>query len=348
MNKLIISLFSFGFGFYSLFAQNTEYFKVEEMKATPISLNTLGSFEEVKSYFEGFSFDEKLYSSLFYQGYVLETGKQSKFIKFNLITSKKIVLTPHYFPNYKLILNPHVKKGYLSKQRVGVNMRMDAVTTDYGTSEIQFVFPKNTLQTLEGDPAKVNFKIEGFQYNNKAALNSAKPGFSIDKILDFKIDPTVIPNSFIKFTNTERGQVNLINNRKSDKTLFDDNRIFDFVNEYQKLNGLKYGMKAAGQYKTAIQFKNMNGTVTFQKAINYENVEVYFFENMITGVLTFSTKQKKKLLKQVNSIYNVSNAADLKLDKNGDFPTFYYSYKNTYFKIQQDFNSIKMYFIISK
>ncbi|WP_296313356.1 hypothetical protein, partial [Winogradskyella sp. UBA3174] len=73
--------------------------------------------------------------------------------------------------------------------------------------------------------------------------------------------------------------------------------------------------------------------------------ELYFFENIIAGVITIDNAQKANILKNINALKD----RNYKLDVNGKFPkipSFYI--KETYFQIKQDFKNLKMYFFIIK
>jgi len=341
---LIIYLF---FTFLNVYSQEDEYIKVSEMKGIPSSLKQLANYETLKEYFTYFNIDEKSYKYLFYKNFIKEKNNNSGFIKLNLIAPKKIVIKPKSFPNYKFILNPKLEKGYLSKHRLSINIREDAITSSFTTNHIEIVFPKSILQSKDSIESTIFLDIKtGIEHNNNGFLNT-NVGIDIKGIKDFNIVSSFIPNSFIDLIKTKKAELKFINKGKSDITFFEDNRLYDFVNSYQKRNG-KYRMKKINEYKSAILLKNVSGLINLEKTIDYKNAEIYFFKNFIAGVLKFQTKKKKKLLIGVNNTFNVINMSDLSLKENGDFPTFYNNYKNTYFKTEQDFENIRMYFIIIK
>jgi len=347
MKKTYILIIFLFFTFLNVYSQESEYIKTSEMRGRPSSLKQLANYETLKQYFTHFNIDENTYKYLFYKGLFKEINKNSGFIKLNLIAPKKIVIKPKSFPNYKFILNPKLEKGYLSKHRLSINIREDAITSSFETNHIEIVFPKNILQTKDNIESTIFMDIKtGIEHNNNGFLNT-NVGLDIKGIKDFHIVSSFIPNSFIDLIKTNKAELKFINNGKSDITFFEDNRLYDFVNSYQKLNG-NYRMKKIDKYKSAILLKNISGQINLEKIINYKNSEIYFFKNFIAGVLKFPSKKKKNLLVGINNIHNVINMSDLSLKDNGDFPTFYKIYKNTYFKTEQDFEYIRMYFIIIK
>ena len=348
MRKIYFLLFLFIVS-NSFSQENDEYLKLSEMKGFPASLKILVSYDKIKSNFEFFDIDEKSYNSIFYTNYIVETGQRANFRRLNIISTKKLILEPKLFENYKLVLNPKLEEGHYSKHYLGINIREESITAEFQTKYIEFIFPSNILQTKNDTETRLLIKLKnGIKYNNVGYWNEYS-GFEIEGIEDFTISPSHIPNSFIELNKFDNAKLKFISNeaQKFPYLIFENNKLSSFVDSYTRNNNYinNTNLKEAGDYKSAILLQQIVGQVNFQKPIKCEISEIYFFENIIAGIITFPMNEKKKLIEGMKGI---KKGKDFKLNVNGDFPTIYEIHKNTYFKLEQDFNSIKMYFITVK
>lgn len=344
LHILLITLLCF---VSSVFSQESEYFKTSEIKGIPSSLKMLLPYDQATKYFDFFEVDEETYNSIFYKNLIKENEPKSSFVSMNLILTKSLAFKTKLFPKYEIVINPKVEKGLYSKQRLIINTRQDAITSNLSTRHFEIIFPKETLQTKENTNTTLSIEVEsGIEYNNDGDLNT-NTGLNVSELIGYSIKSSSIPNTIIEVLDFDEAQFRFINNSKPYMPIFEDNRIYDFVDTYQQINA-KNRMKKADQYKSAILFKGVSGLARFQQSVKFQNAEIYFFENIIAGVLEFPTKKKNKLLQEINNINQVINASDLKLKRNGDFPTFYDAYNSTYYKTEQDFKVIRMYFIIEK
>ena len=348
MKKNIFLSIIFLFISKSYFQEN-DYFKSSEMKGFPLLLKQVAKYENVKYKFDYFNLEEATYNSIFYQNLINENTNNASFKRLYAVLLKKFILKPKPFKDYQFILNPKIESGLYSKHRVAINIREESITADIQTSCIEIEFPEQILKTKDNKTSSILANIEkGITYNNEGQLNRCS-GITINGIQNFTMKPSLITNSFIELTNFDKAEFKFINDEAYEFPflIIDNNKLSNFINQY-KLNNKFQNLKNLKEYKSAILLKNVQGLTTIDKNIKCEITEIYFFENIITGVIQFPSNQKTKLLADLNSIKTVINRSDFKLKTNGDFPSIYDSYKNTYYRLEQDSKFIKMYFIIVK
>ncbi|WNM18582.1 hypothetical protein [Flavobacterium capsici] len=332
----------------NLYSQE-EYFKSSEMKGFPSLLKQVEKYDRIRDKFAYFELDEEIYNAIFYQNLVVENGTNSSFKRFYTIMMRKLIIKPIQYPNYQFILNPKLEKGFYSKQYFSVNIRNESITANFETKFIEIIFPESVLISKDSTNAKILIQTEkGITFNNNGSLNRVA-GLSINNIRGFNMYHAIIPGSFIELTKFDNAELKFINDETYDfpYLVFENNQLANFINSYKKYNK-QVNVKAPDKYKSAILLKNVDGEIYFDKQMKCKVSEIYFFENIISGVLNFSSNQKKNLIKELNKTNNVSNRGDFKLKSNGDFPTIYNMYKNTYYKFEQDGDQTKMYFIIVK
>ncbi len=324
------------------FSQENNYFDKKGISYLP-SLKNMLSYEKAKENFTFFDIDEQLYNSIFYKGYINERGSNSHYSKFDLILLKEYTITSIKFPDYKFILNPGLKKSQYSKHLFTIYTRDSSVTTNFHTKNILIEFPNNILMT--NDSLNCNLSINtdwGIEHNNIPYTNTQE-GINIKEISDFKIPISFIPNSIFTSIDFNQGQLDYRIRGAYDNFYYiiEENNLSNFIYNYNEIAEIK----KPRNYNNAFQFKHLKGKVKFIETFNCNISELYFFENIIAGVLEFSENQKEQILDNLNEIENRS----YKIDENRKFPkTSSFIINETFFKIEQGFNEIKMYFFIIK
>jgi hypothetical protein len=340
--KKIISLFIVLASLTSK-AQNQPryYFKDSEMGGFPSALKLINDYTNISSQFTYFNLDEALYNAIFYKSAINEGGNGAKFRRFDLVFPRKMEIEPLMFPNYKLVLNPKLEKGYFSKHRFLINIRYESVSADFETDAVEWDFPENILITKTNTPAKVLVNVEHVEFHNDGELNQYH-GIILKGIKGFSLEPSVIANSFIELTDCKTGEFRFLAEEAYDypNLVFENMRLCWFLQKYGHIN--------PGEYKSSLELKQVQGKINIGKSIGCEVSEIYFFGNSIAGVLTFPVKERENLLEACNYMKkNTVNWSGLKLNE-GKLPTFSDVYQNTTILVKEDFKTIKMYFLIIK
>ncbi len=322
-------------------AQPRYYFKDSEMGSFPLALKQMADYANTSSQFTYFTIDEASYNAIFYKSGINENGNRSKFRRFDLVLPRKIEIEPIMFPNYRLVLNPKLEKGYFSKQPLRLNIREESVSADLETDAVELVFPENVLLTKGHAPAKALVYVEHVEFHNDGELNQYH-GIILKGIKGYSLEPSIIPNSFIELTDCKNGEFRFLAEEAYDypNLVFENTRLCKFLQKYGHIN--------PGEYKSSIELKQVQGKINIEKSIGCEISEIYFFGNQIAGILTFPVKERQNLLEACNYIKNnTANWSGLKL-KDGKLPAFADIYQQTTFLLEEDFKTIKMYFLITK
>lgn len=317
------------------------YFKNSEMAGFPSAIKTIANYESVNDQFTYFALDETLYNATFYKSNIFENGNRSSFRHLDLVFSRKIEIEPKMFPSYKLVLNPKLESGYYSKHTLLLNIREQSVSADFETDAVEWDFPEKVLLTKSNKPAKALVNVHHVEFHNDGEQNRYH-GIILKGINGFSLEPSVIPNSFIELTDCKNGEFRFLSEEAYDypNLVFENTRLCWFMQKYGHIN--------PGEYKSSIEFRQVLGKITTGKDINCEVSEIYFFENSISGVLTFPIKERENLLAACNYMKrNTANHSGYKL-KDGKLPTISDIYQNTIFIIEEDFKTIKMYFLTAK
>jgi hypothetical protein len=314
------------------------------MKGFPSSLKLFAGYQSVSDKFEYFKLDESSYNAIFYNKLINESGNRAKFIGLNVVLPKKLVIEPMLFPNYKLVLNPKLEKGYNSIHPVRVNIREESISADFETDYVEWAFPVNTLISKKGQPVSALVNVERLEFHNDGNQNEFHR-ILLKGIKGFELEASVIPDSFIELTDCKNAEFKLLTEEayQYPNLVFESMPLCRFMGKYTQV------LKKAGDYKSSILLKQVLGKIKLQKDIECEISELYFFENNIAGVLTFPLKEKETILASFDYIKRNSNRqSPFKLKSDGSLPGFSDIYQNTYLRFVEEFNSIKMYFFIVK
>ncbi|WP_296313354.1 hypothetical protein, partial [Winogradskyella sp. UBA3174] len=236
-NLLIIVAFLAG---QVLFSQDNNYIDKKQFKFSPL-LKQLLTYEKAKANFTFFNVNEYLYNSIFYKGYIIEKGSNSKYIKLDLLLLKEYAITSKLYPDYKFILNPNLDKSQFSKHQFTIHTRDSSVTTNFHTKSIAVVFPETTLKTLDNLETSLLIKTDwGIAHNNIPYTNTQE-GLNIKKINSFEIPNVFIPNSIFSFINFDEGQLDYRIKEAYDKIYLtiEDNELSNFIYNYKKIAAIK-------------------------------------------------------------------------------------------------------------
>jgi hypothetical protein len=346
MKKAIVLLL---LGFAPLLrAQSTQYFKDSDMKGFPQQLRQLIDYKNISKSFDYFKMDEPAFNAVFYRSYVSEGSESAKFKRLDITMSKKFEIEPALFPNYKLVLNPKLEPEYVSKQPLLVSIRETSISAVLTTASIGWVFPANILQTKDKQPAQAIINTTAVEYHNDGSLNKYH-GLLIKEAKGFSLAPSLIPDSGIELTDCSKAEAKFLDTEAFEfpNLVFENNQLSNFISNYKKANK-SANILSPGEYKASLLLKNITGTMTFAKPLDCNIAELYFFANAVAGVIDFPLTGKKAIITELNSINKVSNRGNYKLKVDGQFPTIIDTFNQTYFKIEQDSKSVRMYFIIVK
>ena len=321
--------------------QSKYYFKDSEMSGFPSAMKLIADYTSVSNEFTYFTIDEAAYNAIFYKSAINESGNGAKFSHFDLVFPRKMEIEPRLFPNYRLVLNPKLEKGYFSKHTLLLNIRHESVSADFETDAVEWNFPKNILLTKSNTQAKALVNVEHVEFQNDGDLNKYH-GIILKGIKGFSLEPAVIPNSFIELTDCKNGEFRFFAEEAYEypNLVFENTKLCRFLYKYGHIN--------PGECKSSIELKQVLGKINLGKSVGCEVSEIYFFENNIAGVLTFPVKERENLLEACNYMKkNTVNWSGIKL-KEGKIPSFSEIYQNTTVLIEEDFKTIKMYFLITK
>ncbi len=322
------------------------------------TLKSLVPFETAKGEFTFFDIEEELYNSIFYKGFIAEKGGRSNYYKLTLLLLKETEITTRQFFDYKIVLNPLLLKTEFSQHLLTIHEAEDATTAYLKTNLLDIVFPENILKKVNDDK-NVNLLINtdfGIEHNNKRRSTSFEASIYIEKITGFKMEPCRLIDAPISMTNFKNARLKLRVKHGYD-FIFEDNNITNFVNSYYnsvKFNKL-WNLKNPQQYVNALQFKNVEGTIKLGgEEKNCKISEIYFFEDIVTGVLDYdSEKEIKKLLQDLgfdsNEIESLSENIVEKSTQRKILGKFYEHLlkvsKKIRVTIDADYDSLKIIFI---
>lgn len=329
-------------------AQPGQYYKDSEMKGFPSSLKLKAGYETVSNYFDYFKIDEPVYNAIFYRSFNIENAQHSSYKRMDVVMTKPLEITLDYYPNYKIILNPKIEKGYYSSQTLMINVREESVEANFQTDCIEWVFPENILQTKDKLSARLRANIGGIDYFSNGALNKFH-GIIIKKPKAFSLEPAIVPETFLELVTYNKAEVKFINEQAAvyPNLIFENNALSAFFGKY-KQNSKREDVKTPNAYKSAILLKHVGGKINFKQPVDCDILEIYFFENVVAAVLEIPISQKEAVLEGINRLKKVVNRSDFKLKPDGEFPTIIDTYGQSYYKAEEDFQSIKIYFIIVK
>ena len=349
MNRIAYIMIALVFAALKTNAQPKEYyFKSSEMKGFPSSLKQLANYGSVHQKLGYFQLDEKTYNRLFYRSFITENSPNAGFRRMDIILTKPTSVKPVLFPGHELVLNPKLSAGQYSKHPLRINIREESISAVFETDFIEWKFPRNVLRTKKDSASSVLVGIDNIEFHNDGSQNKYH-GILIKGVKGFSMEPAFIPDSFVEITDYKNAEIKFLAEEAFvyPNLVFENTKLTNLIHAY-KQNNKSANIKLPNQYKSSILLKNVAGKANFSKSIACEISEIYFFENVIAGVIDFPAGSKKQLLQQLNLGNTAVNRGDVKLKPNGNFPTIQDFHKNTYYKVEQDGKSVKMYFIIVK
>lgn len=352
MKKICLILFLTSFLGAS---QDYNYFEKSKLGYAS-SITSLIRYDTLNKESNFFDIDEKLYKSIFYKGYFTEKSSNSSFYKLTLLFLKQIEISPNQFKDYKLILNPQLKKTEYSEHLLTVNIIKNLTYANLQTKLVEIIFSENILKKAK-DSTKTNLLIKtdlGLQHNNQKRGTFFKEGIEIQRITGFEMYPSYLLDAPILLIDFENATVDFRVKKKYD-LIFEDSNISNLIYDYQglkKFNG-KWGLKIPEGYTNAIQFKNVESVLNFGKKIHKCKIsEIYFFEDMTAGTIQYdSEKEIKSLLMDLGYKSNESKELIKKMLEpitkkkiTKRLREFLNSNKKMRFTIKTEYNSLKLIF----
>lgn len=155
------------------------------------SLNQLLSYTNLLSYIPAYlkPVDSLNYKSIFYTGFQNSNGTSSGFSAMNLMLFKEFALAFPADEQIKLIFNPCVTKGYISRMNIsasyGINTR-DNYSVEFSPNKIALEYLKGPVKS--GDPNHVHFKAF---FNTEAVKFTSKKELKLE--IKEKADPCFVP-----------------------------------------------------------------------------------------------------------------------------------------------------------